>query len=269
MNRYSPKTIEDVKNAYREIGQKIILSGLSRSKIFEYVSFYGGTSLRILHNLDRFSEDIDFTLIKECKDFKLEEYLVYAVNELNSFGFNATFNVKEKNVNTSVISGYIKFNLENAIKICFNDDKFNVNKEENINIKVEVETNYYNDYILEYKKILFPAYFKVQTFDLSTLFSCKLLAVLKRNWKTRIKGRDYFDFLFYMTNQIKPNYKFLANGLGIESINNEELKQMLINKFNDIDFNLALKDVYPFIKNDSRFIDLFKKEIFIDLLNDL
>lgn len=269
INRYIINNIDDLKNAYREIGQKIILSGLSRGKIFEHVAFYGGTSLRLLHNLDRFSEDIDFTLIHNVTNFKLEDYLIYAVNELNSYGFNSFMSVKEKSINTSVITGYIKFNLVEAISLCFDNEKFNVNKDENISIKVEVETKFYDDYKLEYKTILFPSFFKVQTFDMSTLFSCKLLAVLKRNWKTRVKGRDYFDFLFYVTNQVKPNYKFLANGLDMKEINNEELKEMLINKFNEIDFNLALKDVYPFIKNDSRFISLFNKEIFIDITNEI
>lgn len=269
MNRYEVKSIDDIRNAFREIGQKIILCGLSRSKIFEHAAFYGGTSLRLLYNLDRYSEDLDFTLIHECVDFKFKEYLIYAVNELNGYGLNSSMIVKEKNINTSVISGYIKFNLQEAINICFTNNEYKVNKEENISIKVEVETKYHLGYKLEYKTILFPSYFKVLTFNISTLFSCKLLAVLQRSWKTRIKGRDYFDFLFYITNQVSPNYSFLANGLGLEIISKKELQELLIKKFNEIDFNLALKDVYPFIKSDSRFIPLFKKEIFIDIVNEI
>ena len=269
MNRYNVKSIDDIRNAFREIGQKIILCGLSRSKIFEHAAFYGGTSLRLLHNLDRFSEDIGFTLIHDYINFKFEDYLIYAVNELNGYGLNASMVTKEKNVNTSVISAYIKFNLQDAINLCFENKEYVVNKDENINIKVEIETKYYEGYKLEYKTILFPSYFKVLSFDLSTLFSCKLLAVLKRKWKTRIKGRDFFDFLFYVTNQVTPNYLFLANGLGLESIDKEKLQELLIQKFNEVDFNTALQDVYPFIKNDSRFIPLFKKEIFIDIVNEI
>ena len=185
MNRYNVKNIDDVKNAFREIGQKTILSGLTRGKIFDHVAFYGDTSLSLLHNLDRFSEDIDFTLIHKCDDFKLEDYLIYAVNELNSLGLNSSMNIKDKNVTTSVITGYVKFNLMEAIKLCFKNNEYRVNKEENISIKVEVETKFYEGYNLEYKTILCPSYFKVKTFDISTLFSCKLMAVLRRNWKTR------------------------------------------------------------------------------------
>ncbi len=269
MNRYNVKSVDDIRNAFREIGQKIILCGLSRSKLFEHAVFYGGTSLRLLHSLDRFSEDIDFTLIHDCEDFRFEDYLIYALNELNGYGLNSTMVVKEKNVNTSVISSYIKFNLQEAINTCFGNGEYVVNREENISIKVEIETKYHAGYKLEYRTILFPSYFKVLTFDISTLFSCKLLAVLQRKWKTRIKGRDYFDFLFYVTNQVTPNYDFLANGLGLDSINKEELQNLLIDKFNEVDFDLALKDVYPFVKSDSRFIPLFKKNIFLDFVNEM
>ena len=159
--------------------------------------------------------------------------------------------------------------LQEAINTCFGNGEYVVNREENISIKVEIETKYHTGYKLEYRTILFPSYFKVLTFDISTLFSCKLLAVLQRKWKTRIKGRDYFDFLFYVTNQVTPNYEFLANGLGLDSINKEELQNLLIDKFNEVDFDLALKDVYPFVKSDSRFIPLFKKEIFLDFVNEM
>jgi len=269
LERYSINTIEDIKNTLREISQKIILSGLARGKIFDHVVFYGGTSLRLLHNLDRFSEDIDFTLIKENKEFEFEKYLKFAVNEMNSFGLNATMSIKEKNIETSILTGYIKFNLFDAIKLCFNNENFNVNKEENISIKVEVETKINKGFNLEYKTILFPSFFKVLTFDFSTLFSSKLIAILNRSWKNRVKGRDYFDFLFYITNQVSPNYKYLSSGLGLESLNREELKKLLIQKFNDVDFNLVLKDIYPFVQKDSRFLPLFKKDTFIDLVNEI
>ena len=269
IERYSINTIEDIKNTLREISQKIILSGLARGKIFDHVVFYGGTSLRLLHNLDRFSEDIDFTLIKENKEFEFEKYLKFAVNEMNSFGLNATMSIKEKTIETSILTGYIKFNLFDAIKLCFNNESFNVNKEENISIKVEVETKTNKGFNLEYKTILFPSFFKVLTFDFSTLFSSKLIAILNRSWKSRFKGRDYFDFLFYITNQVSPNYKYLSSGLGLESINKEELKKLLIQKFNDVDFNLVLKDIYPFVQKDSRFLPLFKKDTFIDLVNEI
>ncbi len=268
MNKYNVKNLEDIKNAFREISQKIILSGLTRGKIFDYAAFYGGTSLRILHNLDRFSEDIDLILIKENNGFKFENYLSYGLNELRSFGFNATMNIKDKNMDSSVITGYIKFNLFDAIKLCFEED-YSVNKDENISIKVEVETKIIKGFNLEYKTILFPSYFKALTFDLTTLFSSKLVALLKRNWKNRVKGRDYFDFLFYITNEVVPNYEFLANGLEMKSINKEELKELLKAKFNEVDFSLVLKDVCPFIKSDSRFLPLFKKEIFLDLVNEI
>lgn len=269
LEHYPNNTIEDIKNALREIGQKIVLSGLSRGRIFDHVAFYGGTSLRLLHNLDRFSEDLDFTLIHDNNDFKLDTYLQYAVKELNNYGLEASYILKNKTQATSVITGYVKFNLQAALDSLFLNRNYKVNREENINIKIEVETNYYNGYELEYKTIMFPSYFKVLTFSINTLFSCKLLAVLKRNWKTRVKGRDYFDFLYYVTNKITPNYIFLANGLGLDSINHDELIGLLMDKFNEVDFKSAKMDVLPFIKPDSRFIDLFNKDIFLDILNEM
>ena len=269
MNHYQNNNIEEIKSSLREIGQKIILSGLARGKMFDYVAFYGGTSLRLLHNLDRFSEDLDFTLIKDNINFSLDSYLLSAIRELESYGIKATYTIKDKSVNTSVITGFVKFNLLDTLNLIYLDNKYAVNKNEMISIKVEVETKHYDGFNLEYKTVLYPAYFKVLTFDIETLFSCKILAVLNRKWKTRVKGRDYFDFLFYITNQIKPNYSFLQNALSIPNLSNSYLKELLFNRFNEVNFNDALNDVLPFIKNNSRFIPLFKKEIFIDLLNEL
>lgn len=269
LNRYKCQTIEDAKNALREIGQRIVLSGLNRGGIFNHCVFYGGTSLRLLYNLDRFSEDLDFTLVHRYDPLPFENYLNFAVKEMNDYGFNASCSFKNKNVETSVISGYVKFNLKEAVDLFFENNHFNCSKEENISIKVEIETKFYDDFAIEYKPLLFPAFFKVATFNLPTLFSCKLLAVLNRGWKNRVKGRDYFDFLFYFTNQVTPNYPFLGNALGIKDFDKRKLISLLQNKFETINFNNVLNDVLPFVDPNSRFIPLFKKDIFIELLKEI
>ena len=75
INKYEPKNKTDYENALHEIIQELALAGLWRSKFFEIGAFYGGTSLRILYELDRFSEDLDFSLLKPNPSFDLKPYL--------------------------------------------------------------------------------------------------------------------------------------------------------------------------------------------------
>ena len=74
LSRYEIKTNDDYKNALHEVMQQIALAGLYRGGFFEHAAFYGGTCLRIFHQLQRFSEDMDFSLLQPNMEFKLENY---------------------------------------------------------------------------------------------------------------------------------------------------------------------------------------------------
>ena len=141
---------------------------------------------------------------------------------------------------------------------------------ESLNIKIEIEKNFFPGGITEMKLLTYPSLVQVRTFNMETLFASKLIAVLNRKWKTRVKGRDFYDYLFYISESVSVNMTFLENGLrkfgyldDNEKYDINKLKIDLKNRFEEIDFNNAINDVKPFISNDDRIIQSFNKDIFI------
>ena len=141
-------------------------------------------------------------------------------------------------------------------------------------IKLEIDTNPPSDATTEFKYGLMPIPYRVRIYDMPSLFSGKLHAIICRKWKNRFKGRDLYDYIFYLYHNIKPNLKHLKERL-IESnkINQEEkfdevlLKELLIERFNEIDYTSAKKDVYPFVPDKSK-IDIWSKEFFVSITKD-
>ena len=274
IKKYNPTNIDEIKNAMKEVLQDIILSGLGKTDFFKYAVFYGGTSLRIFRKLPRFSEDLDFTLLENNSTFDLMSYLVYAKRELDGVGIDSEIYGKEKNVETSVDSKYFKFNLKSLFVLSFPEYSSNIVSNEIMSIKVEIEKNTFQGGITEIKLLTYPSFVQVRTFNMETLFSSKLIAVLNRKWKNRIKGRDFYDYLFYISSETKVNIQFLENGLkkfGFlsedEILTLERLKNELKNRFMEIDFENAKKDVIPFVKNNDFFIESFNKDIFISTID--
>lgn len=277
IKKYNPNNINEIKNSMKEVLQDVILIGLSKSDFFAFAAFYGGTSLRIFRNLPRFSEDLDFTFITDKKDFTFIEYIKKAQNELASLGIASELYYKEKKTETSVDSCYLKFNLKELFDMSFPEYSSEIIFNEGLTIKVEVEKTFFEGGNTEIKLLTYPSYAQVKTFDFETLFASKLLAVLTRKWASRIKGRDFYDYLFYISNGVKVNLKFLENGLKTfgnldtdETLNLEKIKNLLRERFEIIDFDNAILDVKPFVKENDRYIGSFKKEIFIstiDLIN--
>ena len=115
---YACKTREDYENALREILQQLALLGLWRAKFFEHAAFYGGTALRILYGLDRYSEDLDFSLLKPDKTFSLDNYGASLRRELSSFGFEVSFEIRRKSPESAIKSAFLKADtLEQLISV--------------------------------------------------------------------------------------------------------------------------------------------------------
>ena len=274
LQRFNPSNIEQIENALREALQEIILCGIAKSDFFNYAAFYGGTSLRIFRNLPRFSEDLDFILIKEKEDFDFDYYLSFAKKELDRLLIVCDIYSKEKKIKTNVISRNIKFSLKQLIEYTYPEYQNIINHNQMLAIKVEIEKEIINGGIVETKLLTYPSFAQIKTFDINTLFSSKLLAILFRNWKTRNKGRDFYDYLFYLFIKAKVNLTFIENGLkkngyinSEDSITLDRLKEELKNRFENIDFSSIKNDIKPFISNNDKFINSFDKEIFIDTLD--
>ncbi len=198
LERYDCQTRDDTINALREILQQLALLGLWRSKFFEHAAFYGGTALRVLHGLDRYSEDLDFSLLKPDPDFSLEDYGEALRRELASFGFDVAFERHQRNPRTAIESAFLKAGtLQQLIVIKAGALARSLPSSQVLKIKLEVDTDPPGGFETESRAVLLPAPFAVRAFSLPDLFAGKLHAVLCRKWKTRVKGRDWYDLVWY------------------------------------------------------------------------
>ena len=275
--KYEVNNSVDEINALKEIIQEIILSGLSRGKFFEDAAFYGGTALRIFYNLDRFSEDLDFALIKPNKDFDLSKYFTYIDKELKAYGINLSINVKDKSIQSNITSAFLKGDtLELILKFFPSEEEHKYNQIlKNLKIKLEVDINPPMGATYEDKYKLLPSPHQIKLYDKESLFAGKIHAILCRGWNNRVKGRDLYDYIFFLASDTKVNIELLKNKL-IESnyiiekekFNINELKKIIINKFEKIDYTKAVEDVKPFIKNIDN-LNLWNKEFFIEITNKL
>lgn len=277
LSKYEINNVNDEINALKEIIQEIVLSGLSRGNFFNEAAFYGGTCLRIFYNLNRFSEDLDFALVNKNENFDLTKYFSYIEKELSSYGIMLSIGKKEKKNKSNITSAFLKGDtLEHILKFFPNDVNNKYDKIlKDIKIKFEVDINpaFGGSYEEKYKLLPSPHVLKV--YDKSSLFAGKIHAILCRNWNFRVKGRDLYDYIFFLATDSKVNLELLKNKL-IESsyikpnleFNIDSLKQLLIQKFSNIDYEDAKKDVIPFIK-DVDSLNLWNKDFFINITNNL
>lgn len=277
LSKYEIKNTNDEINALKEIIQEIILSGLARGNFFDEAAFYGGTALRIFYKLDRFSEDLDFALIYPNKNFDLSKYFVYLEKELKAYGLNLEINTKQKNIESNITSAFVKGDtLEHILKFFPNEENHKYNHMlKNIKIKFEVDINPPSGATYEEKYKLLPSPHQIKIYDKESLFAGKIHAILCRNWKTRTKGRDLYDYIFFLANNTKVNLELVKNKL-IESnyinandkFSIDDLKNLLINKFKEIDYIEAKDDVIPFIKNTES-LNIWSSEFFISITKEL
>ena len=277
LSKYEIKNTTDEINALKEIIQEIVLAGLSRGNFFNEVAFYGGTALRIFYNLDRFSEDLDFALIKPDKNFDLSKYFSYIEKELKAYGINLQINTKVKSIDSNITSAFLKGDtLEHILKFFPNEEGHKYNQIlKNLKIKFEVDINPPRGATYENQYKLLPSPHLIKLYDKPSLLAGKIHAILCRGWKTRVKGRDLYDYLFFMATDTRVNLELLKNKLlasnAIKSGDDfdiNKLKELLINKFKVIDYNEAKEDISPFIKNIND-LNLWSSELFISVTDKL
>lgn len=275
--RYRCASGQDYVNALKEIIQEIALLGLWRAKLFEHAAFYGGTALRILYGLDRFSEDLDFSLLRPRPDFKLSSYLTAVAEELEAMGFEVSIEEKKKSVDTAVESAFIKADTrKHLIKTAVPEeisDRFPKNSV--MNIKLEVDTDPPGDFETEAKTLLLPIPFSVVAFQLPDLFAGKIHALLMRRWGRRVKGRDYYDFVWYISRGVPVRLKHLEARLrqsggwtASNALDKKALLELLKRRFADLDVVAAKRDVEPFLK-DNAAVALWSRDFFDSLLEKL
>ena len=276
---YNCKTPNEYKNAFKEIIQEIALLGLSRQNFFSNAAFYGGTALRLAHGLNRFSEDLDFTLLKADKNFKLSSFLKGIENELVAYGLKLTANIKLKRPDSTIESAFLK---ENTVEIIleiegWENKKIPLNRNDLISIKLEIDTDPPSpsgETKILYATLPIPYSYKI--LEIPSLFAGKLHAILCREYKSgRVKGRDYYDFIWYINKGASVDIRYLEAKLiqsGHLKINETlelvTLKKLLEEKFKSINWESAKKDVLPFIKDPFE-LEVWSAHFFVGLLEKL
>ena len=246
LSAYECKTVEDKLNAIREVMQQVALSGLARGGFFDKAAFYGGTCLRIFQGLNRFSEDMDFSLLESTPDFDFRPYFDSIEEEFAAVGQKVSITLKKKTKITPIQSAFLK--SDTAL--------FNLSLERGrvINIKLEVDTTPPLDFATEDKLLLLPRSFYVRCFTLPCLFAGKMHALLFRSWKNRVKGRDWYDFEWYVRKGIVLDFRhFCRRAYQFASVPEGDLtpqafQKLLSEKIRQTSFSSAIEDVYPFLR---------------------
>lgn len=260
----------------REILQQTALLGLVRHQFFEHAVFYGGTALRILYGLDRYSEDLDFSLLKPNPDFDFVPFLQGMHRELESLGFQLDVTTREKNSDIGIWSAFLKANTLSLLLSLHGKKAKGIHPEQKIQIKLEIDTDPPLSHLpLESKLVKNPVPFYVVTYATVDLFAGKMHAALCRNWQKRIKGRDWYDLIWYIQNRIPVNLPHLRERMRqtkhlqpAEKFGEKELIERLRAKIDQIDWELAKSDVAAFIP-DKRRLDIWSNRFFQDIIEHL
>jgi predicted nucleotidyltransferase component of viral defense system len=275
LDSYKPSNKEEALQALREIMQEIALAGLQRAGFFEKAAFYGGTALRIFYGLNRFSEDLDFSLLEVNPEFSLDKYLDAILAEFQSLGMEVSVKEKQKTNKTNIESAFLK--SETIWKELVLEDVVPQNgleQKANIKIKLEVDTMPPLGFETEEKLLLRPFSFYVKCFSTSDLFAGKMHALLFRKWGNNVKGRDWFDMEWYIKKGTPLNLKHFvlrAKDSGDwpnENINQDELLELLNAKIDNVNFNRIKADISRFIP-DTKILDLWSPKYFHDLVGHL
>lgn len=273
--RYECQSFNDYINAIREILQEVALLGLWRGKVFEKAAFYGGTALRILYGLDRFSEDMDFSLLEPLDNFDISGYAAYLQKECEAFGFDVRFERTEKTLQSPVQSAFLKANTRKQLLVIETPEDIvhTIPKGRLLKIKIEVDTDPPPGFKTETRYILRPIPFAVRAFTLPDLFAGKMHAILCRRWKNRVKGRDWYDLVWYAANHPRLHLFHLEQRMrqtqdweGIESLTREAFEHLLVDVITNLDINSARKEVEPFVRTPEN-LNIWSREFFLDVVS--
>lgn len=253
----------ETPNVEQEVCQKITLAGLRRGGFFDHAAFYGGTCLRLFHNLPRWSEDMDFSLTEKRNDIHLENYFDAIREEFKLAGFDVTITKKEKKAFGRVESAFLKENTEAY------DIKFQTKK--SVKVKIELDTDPPLMFATEQKLLIQPYSFMTRCFTLPDLYAGKMHALVYRAWQKRVKGRDWFDFEWYVRNQIPLDFKHLQERIkefSGEDVSLEAFLDLLRQRLSTTDIDNVKQDVLPYIDSSRQEeLAIWSNEYFLQLVD--
>lgn len=272
LKAYSVTTRQAELNALKEISQEVALAGLARAGFFKQALFQGGTCLRIIHQLNRFSEDLDFILNEPDQSFKCEPYLVAIKTEFEAFGLSLSVIDRTKACDVIKKAFLKESSFGKVLNLHYERTRSDT---QTINIKLEVDTNPPAGSVSEAHVLDYPYPLPVVTQDLPSLFAGKCHALLCRKY---VKGRDWFDFIWYVQHKVRPNYLLLKNALEQSGpyqgqsiqVTKGWLTAALARKVESLNWKTVANDVRSFLPSELvHTVDAWDVELFLGLLKKL
>jgi predicted nucleotidyltransferase component of viral defense system len=274
LDRYDCRSRDDYIHALREILQELSLLGLWRSRFFEHAAFYGGTALRVLHGLDRYSEDLDFSLLRPNASFSLGAYGEALRREIAGFGFHVEFESHRKSRPSAIESAFLKTTTYQQLIVIEATQELlsDLHPAKALKIRLEVDTDPPAGFQTESRFVLLPIPFSVRVYGLPDLFAGKLHAILCRKWKTRVKGRDWYDLVWYAGRHPEVRISHLESMMRQSGdyaegkpLTPDKLRRFLEQAVADLDIEQVRREVSPFIR-DRRAMDVWSREFFRNII---
>lgn len=272
LGRYNILSQEDLYQAKREIMQEIALAGLARGGFFDHASFYGGTALRIFYGIKRFSEDLDFSLDYKDKQFSFEKFIPYIIDEFKVLGLDVELSIKSKTKISAIESAFLKDNSVWGVLQIW--DKKNASTP-TVKVKIEIDKEPPLKFESEPKLLLQPYSFYVNCMKEEFLFAGKMHALLFRQWKNRVKGRDWYDFEWFVRRGTQLNLDHLKER-SVESGHWDKEKvfdygallSILKSRILHLDIELAKADIQRFIQNPME-LKIWTRQYFLDVMEQI
>ena len=256
---YAEKKGTATANVEQEVMQHIALAGLHRGGFFKYAAFYGGTCLRLFHNLPRYSEDMDFSLVEKRTDVHIEDFFPAIIEEFRLAGHEVSITKKDKKIFGRVESAFLKENTEAY------DIKFQTKK--TVKVKIELDTDPPLAFATEQLLLQQPYSFMTRCFTLPDLYAGKMHALVYRAWQRRVKGRDWYDFEWYVRWNVPLDFKHLQERIrefSGKEVSKEAFMDQLREKLASTDINQAKEDVIGFVDNPHE-LDIWSNDYFLQL----
>ena len=277
LSKYERRGLNDYINALREILQEVALLGLWRGKFFEKTALYGGTALRVLYGLDRFSEDMDFSLLEPLDRFDITGYTAFLQRETQGFGFDVRIEKIQKATQSPIQSAFLKANTRKQLIVIETGEEIlqTIPRGQVLKIKLEVDTDPPQGFETQTRYLLQPIPFSVRAFVLPDLFAGKMHAILCRRWKNRVKGRDWYDLVWYAANHpelhlyhLEQRMRQTGDWKGAAALTSKRFKDLLLNAINSVNMDQARKEVEPFVKIPEN-LSIWSPEFFLDVASKI
>ena len=277
LSKYECRGLNDYINALREILQEVALLGLWRGKFFEKAAFYGGTALRVLYGLDRFSEDMDFSLLEPFDSFDITGYTLFLQRETSGFGFDVRVERIDKAIQSPIQSAFLKANTRNQLLVIETGEEIlqTIPQGQILRIKLEVDTDPPPGFATQTRYLLQPIPFAVRAFALPDLFAGKMHAILSRKWKSRVKGRDWYDLVWYAANHPELHLHHLEQRMRQTGdwkenadLTPARFEAILMEAINNLDIEQARKEVEPFVKHPEN-LSIWSRDFLLDVASKI